>query len=179
MGVRVGVDVGGTFTKAVALDRDARVVARAVVPTTHSHPDGVAAGVIEVVRLIAAELAGAGQGPEAIELVTHSTTQAVNALLEGDVVPVGILGMATAPHVGKARKRTRDSECQKDQLVGVESSETRGAGRSADHADLKALDELHASECRGSPGDTRLGQCSGMTPDYAGGVSSVSSGACT
>ena len=106
MGVRVGVDVGGTFTKAVALDGDARVVARAVVPTTHSHPDGVAAGVVEVVRLIAAELAGAGQGPEAIELVTHSTTQAVNALLEGDVVPVGILGMASAPHVGKARKRT-------------------------------------------------------------------------
>ena len=101
MGLRVGVDVGGTFTKAVALDGDARVVARAVVPTTHSHADGVAAGVVEVVRQIAAE-----QGPDAIELVTHSTTQAVNALLEGDVVPVGILGMATAPHVGKARKRT-------------------------------------------------------------------------
>jgi N-methylhydantoinase A len=101
MGLRVGVDVGGTFTKAVALDADARVVARAVVPTTHSHADGVAAGVVEVVRQIAAE-----QGPDAIDLVTHSTTQAVNALLEGDVVPVGILGMATAPHVGKARKRT-------------------------------------------------------------------------
>src|SRR2546423_1922052 len=101
MGLRVGVDVGGTFTKAVALDRDAQVVARAVVPTTHSHADGVAAGVVEVVRQIAAE-----QGPDAIDLVTHSTTQAVNALLEGDVVPVGILGMATAPHVGKARKRT-------------------------------------------------------------------------
>ncbi|HEV7865070.1 MAG TPA: hydantoinase/oxoprolinase family protein, partial [Acidimicrobiia bacterium] len=101
MGVRVGVDVGGTFTKAVALDGDARVVARAVVPTTHSHPDGVAAGVVEVVGIIAAE-----QGADAIELVTHSTTQAVNALLEGDVVPVGILGMACAPHVGKARKRT-------------------------------------------------------------------------
>ena len=101
MGLRVGVDVGGTFTKAVALDGDANVVARAVVPTTHSHPDGVAAGVVEVVRLIADE-----QGPDAIELVTHSTTQAVNALLEGDVVSVGIVGMATAPHVGKARKRT-------------------------------------------------------------------------
>ncbi|MCA1844855.1 MAG: hydantoinase/oxoprolinase [Actinobacteria bacterium] len=101
MGLRVGVDVGGTFTKAVALDGEAKVVARAVVPTTHSHPNGVAAGVVEVVRLIADE-----QGPDAIELVTHSTTQAVNALLEGDVVPVGIVGMATAPHVGKARKRT-------------------------------------------------------------------------
>jgi N-methylhydantoinase A len=106
MGVRVGVDVGGTFTKAVALDGDAQVVARAVVPTTHSHANGVAAGVVEVVRQIAAELIETGQGPDAIELVTHSTTQAVNALLEGDVVPVGILGMAAAPHVAKARKRT-------------------------------------------------------------------------
>jgi N-methylhydantoinase A len=106
MGLRVGVDVGGTFTKAVALDGDARIVARAVVPTTHSHADGVAAGVVEVVRQIATGLIETGQGPDAIELVTHSTTQAVNALLEGDVVPVGIVGMATAPHVGKARKRT-------------------------------------------------------------------------
>jgi N-methylhydantoinase A/oxoprolinase/acetone carboxylase beta subunit len=107
MGVRVGVDVGGTFTKAVALDGDARVVARAVVPTTHSHADGVAAGVVDVVGKVAAELAASGNGgADAIEIVTHSTTQAVNALLEGDVVPVGIVGMATAPHVAKARKRT-------------------------------------------------------------------------
>jgi N-methylhydantoinase A/oxoprolinase/acetone carboxylase beta subunit len=106
VGVRVGVDVGGTFTKAVALDSDARVVARAVVPTSHSHPDGVAAGVVEVVGIIAAALDEGGQGADAIELVTHSTTQAVNALLEGDVVPVGIIGMAAAPHVAKARKRT-------------------------------------------------------------------------
>ncbi|MDQ1502303.1 MAG: N-methylhydantoinase [Actinomycetota bacterium] len=106
MGVRVGVDVGGTFTKAVALDGEARVVARAVVPTTHSHPDGVAAGVVEVVGIIATTLDASGQGAGSIELVTHSTTQAVNALLEGDVVPVGVLGMATAPHAGKARKRT-------------------------------------------------------------------------
>src|SRR5947208_3633251 len=105
MGVRVGVDVGGTFTKAVALDGDARVVARAVLPTTHSHPDGVAAGIVEVVGNVAAALVDSG-GAGSIELVTHSTTQAVNALLEGDVVPVGIVGMATAPHVGKARKRT-------------------------------------------------------------------------
>src|SRR5258708_32160544 len=101
MGVRVGVDVGGTFTKAVALDGDARVVARAVVPTTHSHPDRVAAGVVEVVGIIATE-----QGAESIELVTHSTTQAVNALLEADAVPAGIVGMAPAPPVGQARNAT-------------------------------------------------------------------------
>ena len=49
-------------------------------PTSHEHADGVAAGVVAVV----ADVAGPS-APTAIELVTHSTTQAVNALLEGDV----------------------------------------------------------------------------------------------
>ena len=39
--VRVGVDVGGTFTKAVAFDLDANeIVARAVVPTSHDRGRG-------------------------------------------------------------------------------------------------------------------------------------------
>ena len=102
MAARVGVDVGGTFTKAVAVDVDSgAVVARAVTPTTHDHADGVAAGVVAVVQKLAAEL-----GPGAITLVTHSTTQAVNALLEGDVATVGVIGMASAPNVAKARRRT-------------------------------------------------------------------------
>ncbi|MBW8825278.1 MAG: methylhydantoinase [Acidobacteria bacterium] len=99
--VRVGVDVGGTFTKAVAVDGSGTAVATAIVPTTHEHPDGVAAGVVDVVAKLAAKVGAAN-----IDLVTHSTTQAVNALLEGDVAVVGILGMATAPNVRKARKRT-------------------------------------------------------------------------
>jgi N-methylhydantoinase A len=102
MGVRVGVDVGGTFTKAVAFDIEAGdVVAQAVVPTSHAHPDGVSAGVIQVVREIADRV-----GPWTIEMVTHSTTQAVNALLEGDVAPVGVVGMGRMPDVRRARKRT-------------------------------------------------------------------------
>ncbi len=44
MGVRVGVDVGGTFTKAVAVDSvTGELVARSVVPTTHTAAAGVAA----------------------------------------------------------------------------------------------------------------------------------------
>ena len=39
-------------------------------------------------------------------MVTHSTTQAVNALLEGDVGTVGIVGMGRRPELAKARKRT-------------------------------------------------------------------------
>src|SRR5919198_3263934 len=102
MRVRVGVDVGGTFTKAVAVDvRTGDLVAQALVPTSHGHEDGVSAGVVQVVREIADHV-----GPEAVEMVTHSTTQAVNALLEGDVAPVGVIGMGRQPDVRKARRRT-------------------------------------------------------------------------
>jgi N-methylhydantoinase A/oxoprolinase/acetone carboxylase beta subunit len=100
--VRVGVDVGGTFTKAVAFDiHRGQVVKEAIVPTTHTHVDGVAAGVVEVVAQLAHEIDAAN-----VELVTHSTTQAVNALLEGDVAMVGMIGMGRAPDLRKARKRT-------------------------------------------------------------------------
>jgi N-methylhydantoinase A len=100
--VRVGVDVGGTFTKAIAFDADAgAVVAEAIVATTHDHAHGVAAGVVEVVSRLAGEV-----GADRIEMVTHSTTQAVNALLEGDVATVGMVGMGRAPDLRKARRRT-------------------------------------------------------------------------
>jgi N-methylhydantoinase A len=99
---RVGVDVGGTFTKAVACDlQTGAVIARAVLPTTHEDPDGVAAGVVRCVAQVAAQIGG-----DNIELVTHSTTQAVNALLEGDVGIVGVLGLGRRPDLRKARKRT-------------------------------------------------------------------------
>ncbi len=45
-------------------------------------------------------------GAANVELVTHSTTQAVNALLEGDVATVGMIGLGRAPDLRKARKRT-------------------------------------------------------------------------
>jgi FTR1 family protein len=106
--VRLGVDVGGTFTKAVAFDRETgTVVAEAIVPTTHDHPNGVAAGVVEVVGRLADKV-----GPENVELVTHSTTQAVNALLEGDVAKVGMIGMSGAGDTRKARKRTVDTRIE-------------------------------------------------------------------
>lgn len=105
MSVRVGVDVGGTFTKAVAVDAGTgQVVAQVVLPTTHDHHDGVAAGVVEAVARLAGEV-----GAERVELVTHSTTQAVNALLEGDVATVGMIGMGRAPDLRKARRRTSDA----------------------------------------------------------------------
>ena len=113
MGMRVGVDVGGTFTKAVAIDGiTGDLVARCVVSTTHDAPAGVAEGVVACVAKVAAEVGAAN-----IELVTHSTTQAVNALLEGDVVRVGVFGLGRRPDLKKVRRRTS--------LAGVELSPGR------------------------------------------------------
>ena len=39
--------------------------------------------------------------------MAFSTTQAMNALLEGDVARVGVVGLGEAPHLRPARKRTR------------------------------------------------------------------------
>ena len=105
MAVRIGVDVGGTFTKAVACDSTTgEVVARSVLPTTHAAADGVAQGVVDTISMIAAEVQRKGLGP--IKLVSHSTTQAVNALLEGDTAVVGVLGIGRRPDLRRARRRT-------------------------------------------------------------------------
>lgn len=92
-GYRIGIDVGGTFTKAVLIDNATReVVNRYSVLTTHSDPRGVAAGVVEVFRNV---LERSGVAPQDVIFLAHSTTQATNALLEGDVASVGVVGMAT------------------------------------------------------------------------------------
>jgi N-methylhydantoinase A len=90
---RIGIDVGGTFTKAVLIDnRTHEVVGRFSVLTTHADQRGVAKGVVEVFRNV---LELSGVKPSEVIFLAHSTTQATNALLEGDVANVGVIGMAT------------------------------------------------------------------------------------
>jgi N-methylhydantoinase A/oxoprolinase/acetone carboxylase beta subunit len=103
--LRVGVDVGGTFTKAVAVDSAAlRLVAAQAVPTSHGARLGASAGVADALRLLLNSL---GPGADAVEYAAFSTTQAMNALLEGDVPRVGVVGIGRAPELRPARKRTR------------------------------------------------------------------------
>ena len=101
--IRVGIDVGGTHTKAVALDNETQVIiGQSVVMTTHDHEMGVAAGVIECFENC---LTNNQIDPDDVVFIAHSTTQATNALLEGDVAKVGIIGMSGGGLEGLLAKR--------------------------------------------------------------------------
>jgi N-methylhydantoinase A len=85
MAFRVGVDVGGTFTDFLVVDeeRDERHLFK-----TPSTPDDPARAVVEGL----AELLRAFEiGPDEVAYLTHGTTVATNAVLEGRGARVGLL----------------------------------------------------------------------------------------
>lgn len=93
--IRVGIDVGGTFTDAVAVDATTlALLGQVKVPTSHHHEDGVAHGIVEALDRL---LEKTGCAPDDVAFLAHGTTQATNALLEGDVATVGLLGIGTNP----------------------------------------------------------------------------------
>ena len=106
--VRIGIDVGGTFTKAVAIDSaTGDIVSVSTVPTTHDARRGVSDGILDAfTRVVHDSDTMLGD----IDLVAHSTTQAINALLEGDTYPVGIVAMGVGPTKKDVIKRTRLDE---------------------------------------------------------------------
>ena len=88
--VRMGIDVGGTHTKAVAIDNATqKIIGKSSVKTTHDDQSGVAAGVVQAFQNCLKEN---NIDPEDVVFVAHSTTQATNALIEGDVAKVGVIG---------------------------------------------------------------------------------------
>ncbi|QUC65480.1 methylhydantoinase [Nitrosopumilus sp. K4] len=102
--VRIGIDVGGTFTKAVAIDaKTGSILGKSTVPTTHNSEKGVSEGIVSALTNILNET---GINIKEIELISHSTTQAINALLESDTSKVGIIAMGVGPTKKDIIKRT-------------------------------------------------------------------------
>ncbi|MGH3419537.1 MAG: hydantoinase/oxoprolinase family protein [Streptosporangiaceae bacterium] len=84
----IGVDVGGTFTDAV-LDDDAGTVLAAKSPST---PPDYSRGVLDVLELLAGQLGISLPDMLAdTHHIAHGTTSSLNALVTGNVPPVGFL----------------------------------------------------------------------------------------
>lgn len=104
MKVRIGIDVGGTFTDAVAInDETYELIGSVKMPTTHEAADGVAAGIIAVLKKVLDEY---NIDPNDVVFIAHGTTQATNALLEGDVAVVGILTLGSGLQGMKSKADT-------------------------------------------------------------------------
>ncbi|GAA1826826.1 hydantoinase/oxoprolinase family protein [Pseudonocardia ailaonensis] len=107
----LGIDVGGTFTDAVASDGAGRIVS-AKTPTT---PPQREVGVMRAIEELAAELGiGVGEMLAQTDYIAHGTTASINALVQGSVADVGLI----------ATKGHRDS-------IYIMNAEGRTLGRSA------------------------------------------------
>jgi len=115
--VRMGIDVGGTYTKCVAIDNlTHEIIIKNQVKTTHSHQDGVAAGVVLSFQNC---LKDGGISPDEVIFVAHSTTQATNAFIEGDVAEVGVIGVAGGGLEGLlAKPQLKIEDIVMDEKVG-------------------------------------------------------------
>ena len=82
--MQIGVDIGGTFTDIVALDRAGRLALTKVPSTPKDLLEGIAAAVTKVLALASAS-------PHDVERFIHGTTVATNAVLEQKGATTAIL----------------------------------------------------------------------------------------
>tara|TARA_B100000315_G_scaffold23385_1_gene20242 strand:- start:584 stop:2593 length:2010 start_codon:yes stop_codon:yes gene_type:complete len=95
---RIGVDIGGTFTKTVLVDEYFDVKSKELVPTNYSDlPECITKSIVKALGDVTCH---------EVELVGFATTHTVNALLEGDIRPVGIVAISSAKDKSDTMKRT-------------------------------------------------------------------------
>ena len=101
-GVRIGCDIGGTFTDLVLVDDDLGTTHVAKVPST---PDDFTRGVLSGLEAV---LGRAGSAPEQVTYLVHSTTIGINTLIERTGTRVGLLtteGFRDVLEIGRASRQ--------------------------------------------------------------------------
>jgi N-methylhydantoinase A len=83
-GIRVGIDVGGTFTDIVFLTPDGTVLTRKILSSPDDYSRAIGAGLQEICTQTPV-------APEAVCEVMHGTTVATNAILEGKGARTGLI----------------------------------------------------------------------------------------
>lgn len=148
MKVRVGIDVGGTFTDAALINNETfELIDTVKVPTTHASSAGVAEGIVQVLRLV---MERNHVQPEDVVFIAHGTTQATNALLEGDVVPVGIVTLGSGIQGAKSKSDTKigDIPLTASKALHTENSYVETNGQNFSESITRALDELSQKGCK-------------------------------
>ena len=109
----VGVDIGGTFTDCVVLDRDGTITAT----KSTSTPDNFAEGMLATMRM-AAERLGLSfeQFCSDVAVLTHGTTVGTNALIQRKGARVGLIttrGHEDAIHIMRGSRGVTSSDIRK------------------------------------------------------------------
>ncbi|GAB3249678.1 hydantoinase/oxoprolinase family protein [Kineosporia babensis] len=98
--LRVGVDVGGTFTDVVLHDEHRRWWVHKLPTSTHDPAEAILAGVLAVI-------AKAGRQASELGALLHGTTVATNLLIERDGSKVGVVtteGFADVLHIARKKR---------------------------------------------------------------------------
>ncbi|MFB6311703.1 MAG: hydantoinase/oxoprolinase family protein [Salinirussus sp.] len=143
MSVRLGVDIGGTFTDVVLYDPATGEFEATKTPST---PGAFEHGVIDGIEAI---LEQTETEPGAVSFLGHATTVATNAVLENDLPPVGLLTTAGFRDVLEIGKQTRpdpfDLQTDKPPVLVPRDRRLEVPGRiSADGEEIEPLDEAAA-----------------------------------
>ncbi|MFW6034568.1 MAG: hydantoinase/oxoprolinase family protein [bacterium] len=143
--IRVGIDTGGTFTDVVAVDERTGTMVTTKTPSTPSDPaEGFLAGVRKVLEQL-------GLGGDALGPVSHGTTVATNALLEGKVTNLGFITTEGYRHILEiARQSVPDGYgnsyfwVKPDRIVPADLVRTVRGRLAADGSEIRPFDEADA-----------------------------------
>ncbi len=106
--VRIGIDVGGTFTDVVLVDETAGRFLYTKTPTTHQDlAEGVLKGLGEILKMAGVPMSG-------VRHLIHGTTIGTNAIVEGKGARVGLITTAGFEDVLEIRRVARPKEAAFD-----------------------------------------------------------------